>query len=168
MKYLQNGGYQSHPLMRLTLSLALLLLAGFVATNFLLYFAKMGVTPGSVADYYRGSEEDFRPPRTFQSMLEVTHFHLPMMALVLLLLTHLAIFAPLPAAGKKALIIVAFSSGLLSEGSSWLVRFAGSGFAWLKIVSFLALQASLIFLVVTLALFLLRPRRGSSKEEIHR
>ena len=33
-------------------------------------------------------------PRTYQSMIEITHMHLPMMAMVVLLLTHLPIFAP--------------------------------------------------------------------------
>lgn len=161
MKYLQNGGYQRHPLMRLTLSLALVLLTGFVATNFMFYFSKMGLDPDSVASYYRGSEEEFRPHRSFQSMLEVTHFHLPMMALVLLLLTHLVIFAPFSKAAKVTLIIVAFLSGLLSEAASWLVRFADAGFAWLKVCSFIALQTSLIVLVGALAVFLLRPQRES-------
>ncbi|MEX2090181.1 MAG: hypothetical protein WEB62_10435, partial [Bacteroidota bacterium] len=94
MRYLQNGGFQNNPFMRLTLGLMLLFMIGFVATNFALYFAKMDLTPSSVVAYYNGSEEEFRPARTYQSMLEVTHMHLPMMALVILLLTHLIIFAP--------------------------------------------------------------------------
>lgn len=156
MKYMQNGGYQKNPFMRLTLSLTLLLLVGFVITNFLFYFSKMDLNPASVISYYRGSEEEFRPARTFQSMLEVTHFHLPMMALVILLLTHLVIFAPFSKASKVTFILVAFLSGLLSEAASWLVRFVSEGFAWLKIISFLALQGSLIFLLISLGLFLWR------------
>jgi hypothetical protein len=38
MKYLQSGGFQDQPLMRLTLSLALLLLAAFWVSNLALYF----------------------------------------------------------------------------------------------------------------------------------
>ncbi len=93
MKYLQNGGYQNHPLMRLTLAFAVVFLTGFVITNFMLYFSRMDLSPASVTGYYLGSEEEFRPARSYQSMLEVTHGHLPMMALVLLLLTHLVIYA---------------------------------------------------------------------------
>ena len=48
MKYLQDGGFQNQPLMRLTLSLALLLLIGFWFTNLALYFSKMTLDPASV------------------------------------------------------------------------------------------------------------------------
>src|SRR5437867_6773186 len=95
MKYLQSGGFQNQPLMRLTLGLALLLLSGFWVTNLALYFAHMNLDPASVVSYYRGNEQEFMPPRSAESMLEVTHMHLPMFALVVLLLTHLMIFAPL-------------------------------------------------------------------------
>ena len=168
MKYLQNGGYQNNPLMRLTLTLTLLFLAGFVVTNFLLYFSKMDLSPASVVSYYRGSETEFRPPRSFQSLLEVTHVHLPMMALVILMLTHLVIFAPFSKAGKVTFILIPFLSGLFNEGSSWLVRYVDEGFAWLKIISFLGLQSSLLFLLTSLGLYLWRwdsNTNGESKSD---
>lgn len=156
MRYLQNGGFQNNPFMRLTLGLTLLFMVGFVVTNFALYFAKMDLTPSSVVSYYNGSEEEFRPARTYQSMLEVAHMHLPMMAMVILLLTHLVIFAPFSRGGKIAFITTAFMSGLFNEGAGWLVRFVDPAFAWLKVASFVTLQMSLIFLLVSLALYLAR------------
>lgn len=42
MKYLESGGFQNQPLMRLALGLALLLLAGFWVTNLALYFVAFG------------------------------------------------------------------------------------------------------------------------------
>lgn len=158
MKYLQNGGYQNNPYMRMTILFALVFLAGFVATNFMLYFSKMDLTATSVVSYYSGSEAEFRPARSYQSMLEVTHGHLPMMALVLLLLTHLVILAPLSGRLKATFVIVPFVSGLVSEASGWLVRFAGPEFALLKVVSFLTLQASLVLLLVVLGLGILSSR----------
>lgn len=160
MKYLQSGGFQSHPLMRLTLALAAMLLAGFWLTNFGLYFAKMGLTPASVASYYLGAEEEFRMPRTYQSMLEVTHMHLPMMAMVVLLLTHLLIFSPFSPGLKRGFIIAAFTAALGNEAAGWLVRFVDPAFSWLKLVSFLSLQALLAFLLGSLIWFLWRARRG--------
>jgi uncharacterized membrane protein len=77
-----------------------------------------------------------------------------MMALVMLLLTHLVVFAPFRRSQKIVLIVTAFASALLSEASGWLVRFVDPGFAWLKVTSFLALQGSLLFLLGTLAVFL--------------
>ncbi|HVO33269.1 MAG TPA: hypothetical protein VMU17_05080, partial [Elusimicrobiota bacterium] len=113
MKYMQNGGFQNHPLMRLTLLWTTVFLTGLWITNFLFYFSKMSITTQSVVDYYCGSEARFIQPRSFESMLEVTHFHLPMMAIVILLLTHLLIFAPWPHRLKVWFISAAFGSGLL-------------------------------------------------------
>jgi hypothetical protein len=108
--------------------------------------------------YYRGDEAQFIPPRSAESMLEVTHMHLPMFALVLLLLTHLVIFVPMKNGAKVALIVAAFGSALLSEGAGWLVRFVHPGFAWLKVAMFVTFQVSLGWLLVRLAVFLVRGR----------
>jgi len=155
MNYMQQGGFQQHPLMRLTLCCTGVFLAAFVLTNFLLYFDRMDLTAASVVDYYRGSEAQFRPPRSYSSMLEVSHGHMAMMALVLLLLTHLAIFAPLSKRTRVLVVIIPFSAGLLSEASSWLVRYVHPGFAPLKILAFAVLQLSLIFLLISLGRMLL-------------
>jgi hypothetical protein len=72
MKYLQQGGFQNNPHMRLTLGLALVLLAFFWVTNAALYFAHMNLDPASVVAYYRGDEARFMSPRSAESMLEVT------------------------------------------------------------------------------------------------
>lgn len=159
MKYLQNGGFQNQPLMRLTLGLALLLLAGFWVTNLALYFSHMTLDPASVAAYYRGDEANFMPPRSAEGMLEVTHMHLPMFALVLLLLTHLLLFAPMRPGGKVAFIVGAFTSALLMEAAGWMTRFWSPAFAPLKVVSFVVFQAMLGYLIAGLGLFLLRARR---------
>ena len=168
MKYLQSGGFQEQPLMRLTLGLALLLLAGFWVTNLGLYFAHMSLDPASVVDYYRGNEAEFRPPRTAVGMLEVTHMHLPMFALVFLLLTHLMIFAPLRTATKVTLIAAAFGSALLSEAAGWMTRFWHPGFAWLKVSMFVVLQVTLGGLIVALARFLATSAAARRRKRMER
>src|SRR5574341_2482940 len=160
MKYMQTGGAQSHPLMRLTLYFTLLFLFGFWVTNFAMYFAKMNLTPQSVVDYYLGSEAEFRMPRTYQSMLEVTHAHLPMMALVMLVLTHLLIFSSFQPRTKVAFISIAFLSTFLHEGAGWLVRFVDPRFAWLKVTTFIIMQVTLAFLLGALLVFLMRGGKG--------
>lgn len=164
---MQTGGFQSHRLMQLTLLFTLIFLTGFWITNFGLYFAKMSITPKSVMDYYLGSEELYRMPRTYQSMLEVTHSHLPMMALVVLLLTHLLIFAPYTTKTKVSFIISAFTFALLNEASGWLVRFVHPGFAWLKLFAFFLFQAILGFLIFALARFLLTNGRNISANRMN-
>jgi len=165
MKYMQEGGFQGHPLMRVTIGLTLVLLLAFWITNFAMYFSRMGLTPSSVAAYYNGSEEDFRPARSAASMLETTHAHLPMMGMVLLFLTHLAIFAPLSRGTKLAFIFTAFTSALLDEGAGWLVRFVSPAFAPLKIVGFLGLQAAIAVLLLVLGAFLLGAAYQASRRE---
>lgn len=159
MRYLQSGGFRNHPLMRLTLGGTLVLLAGLWVTNGLMYFQRMGLTPDSVARYYRGSEADFTEPRTYASMLETTHIHLPMMALVALLLTHLAIFLPWRERTKVTLILSTFGCALGGEAASWLVRYVSPAWAWLKIGCFVGLEASMGILLTGLAGYLLLPAR---------
>ena len=165
MKYMERGGFQTQELMRWTLGLTCLLLSGFWVTNFALFFSRLGFTAASIAAYYRGSEAEFRPPRTAGAMLEVTHGHLPVMAIVLLLLTHLMIFAPWSRRARITMIAVAFFSALFEEGSGWLVRFVDARFAWLKLVSFWTLQGTLAFLLVGLVMFLRSGRRATAPGE---
>jgi len=144
---MQTGGFSQHPLMRLTLYFTLLFIFGFWLTNFAIFFAKMNLTPQSVIEYYLGSTTEYRMPRTYQSMLEVTHSHLPMMAMVVLVLTHLSIFTPLRKGVKLVYIVAAFLSALLNEAAGWLVRFVHPQFAWLKISAFVVFQSMLVFLI---------------------
>lgn len=155
MKYMQNGKFYSQPLMRLTLVCTIIFLLGFWITTFLMYFSKMDLRPSSVVAYYQGSETEFTRPRTYGSMLEVTHSHLPVMALVALLLTHLFIFTPLSKRVKYSAIIVFFASALLGEAANWLVRFVHPAFSWLKIAAFLSLEISMVFVIYALLKLLL-------------
>jgi len=116
-------------------------------TNALLYFDRMGLTPASVIAHYLGNEQRFLEPRSYAGLLEVSHFHLFAMGMLLLVLTHLVLFIPLANRTKAWLIALPFLSGLVDEGAGWLVRFVSPHFAWLKIAGFLALQTSLAALV---------------------
>ena len=172
MKYMQTGGFQSQPLMRLTLGLTLTLLAAFWVTNLALYFAHMSLDPASVVAYYRGDEANFQPARSAQGMLEVTHMHLPMFALVLLLLTHLLLFAPMRFGVKVAFIVTAFGSALMSEAAGWMTRFWHPGFGLLKVAMFVTFQSTLAYLILGLGRFLAtaetaRQRKRSERHRDH-
>lgn len=165
MKYMRDGGFRDNPLKKLSMGLALVFLAVFWVSGFLLYFSKMDLSPVSVAGYYLGSESEFRSPRTYQSMVEVTHGHLPMMAMVILFLTHLLIFTPMRNKKKAGLILAAFLSALLNEASGWLVRFISPGFAYLKVSCFLIFQAAFFLIMAALGRFLLS---SSGKQKSNR
>jgi hypothetical protein len=159
---MQEGGFQNNPLMRLTLALTLALLVAFWVTNVGMYFSRMTLRPASVVSYYNGSEEDFRAPRSAESMLETTHMHLPMMGMVLLFLTHLLIFVPMTRGAKVGIIATAFVSALFEESAGWLVRFVSPSFAPLKVVGFVGLQVAILVLIASVASFLLRAARRPS------
>jgi len=147
MRFVITGEWNRNRLLQTIVVLYSVYVAGLWLTNALLYFQKMGLTPESVVSYYRGNEEIFLSPRSYQGMLEVSHFHLFAMGMLLLVLTHLMLFVPLRNATKAWLIALPFLSAALDEGGGWLVRFGHPGFAWLKIAGFLALQTSLAVLV---------------------
>jgi len=133
------------------LQVIILIYSGYVSglwvTNTLLYFNKMSLSYDSVVAYYLGSEERFLAARSYQGLLEVSHFHLFAMGMLLLVLTHLILFIPVSSRAKVWLIAVPFFSALLGESAGWAVRFVHPLFAYAKICGFLALQGSLAALI---------------------
>jgi hypothetical protein len=148
LRFVVTGEWTRNRLLQTIVVLYAVYVSGLWLTNALLYFEKMGLTPSSVVEYYLGNEANFTSPRSYQGLLEVTHFHLFAMGMLLLVLTHLMLFVPISNRLKAWLIVLPFFSALLDEGSSWLVRFGHPAFAWLKISGFLLLQASLATLIV--------------------
>jgi hypothetical protein len=147
VRFVVTGEWNRNRLLQTIVLLYALYVAALWVTNGLLYFEKMGLTPGSVLEYYRGNEEKFLQPRSFQGLLEVSHFHLFAMGMLLLVLTHLMLFVPLADRTKAWLITVPFLAAALDEGAGWLVRYGHPVFAWAKIAGFLLLQGSLALLV---------------------
>ncbi len=148
MRFVVTGEWSRNRLLQTIVVLYVLYVGGLWVTNTLLYFNKMSLTYTSVVEYYLGSEERFLQPRSYQGLLEVSHFHFFAMGMLLLVLTHLMLFVPIPNRWKAWLIVLPFVSAFLEEGASWLVRFAHPGFAYLKIACFLLLQGSLLALMV--------------------
>ena len=148
MRFVITGEWSRNRLLQLIIVIFVIYVIGLWLTNALLYFQKMDLSYVSVTEYYLGSEERFLQPRSYQGMLEVSHFHLFAMGLLLLTLTHLMLFVPISPNLKAWLIIIPFFSALVDEGGGWLVRFVHPGFAYLKIAGFLALEISLAVLVV--------------------
>jgi hypothetical protein len=147
LRFVITGEMNRNRLLQTIVGLYSLYVALLWLTNALLYFSKMSLAPSSVVEYYLGSEERFLQPRSYQGLLEISHFHLFAMGMLLLVLTHLVLFVPISNRAKGWLIVAPFLSALVDEGAGWLVRFGSPAFAWLKIGGFLALQTSLAVLV---------------------
>jgi hypothetical protein len=149
VRFVITGEFGRNRLLRTVVLLYSVYVVGLILTNALLFFHKMSFSYGSVVDYYLGSESRFLPPRSYQGLLEISHFHLFAMGMQIMVLTHLMLFVPVSNRTKFWLIVVPFVAGLLDEGSSWLVRYAAPEFAWLKLTGFTLLELSLSLLVAT-------------------
>ena len=128
-------------------------------SNGLMYFHKMDLSADSVISYYLGSEEEFTQPKSYQSLLEVTHFHLFAMGMLVLTLTHLMLMTHLPTLVKVWLSVTVYGAAIADEAAGWLVRYAHPNFAYFKIGAFLLLEASLAVLTVVVIVSLIQSRR---------
>lgn len=147
MRFTVTGEWDHNRLLQVVVVLYCFFVILLWVTNWLLYFDDMDFTTASIVRHYLGNEEEFRAPRTYRGLLELAHFHVFAMGMLMMVLTHLALFVPLAPRWKILLIVVPFLSALASEGAGWLIRFGGAGFAWTKIAGILALQGSLAALV---------------------
>jgi hypothetical protein len=147
VRFVITGEWSRNRLLQTIVALYSLYVAGLWVTNALLYFNKMSLTATSVVEYYLGSEERFLSPRSYQGLLEVSHFHLFAMGMLLLVLTHLMLFVPVRNGVKAWLIALPFGAALLDEAASWLVRYGHPVFAYAKIAGFLLLETSLAVLI---------------------
>jgi hypothetical protein len=160
MRFVVTGEMNRNRLLQTIVVLYSIYVAGLWVTNTLLYFNKMSLYPSSVVAYYLGDEGRFMAARSAQTLLEISHFHLFAMGMLLLVLTHLMLFVPLADRTKWWLIVLPFVAAGVDEGAGWLVRFVSPGFAFLKVAGFLALQGSLAALIL---LSLWAVFRGTSK-----
>jgi hypothetical protein len=154
------------------LNTIVLMFLGYIAllwiSNGMMYFHKMGLSAASVVEYYLGSEEKFTQPKSYQSLLEVSHFHLFSMGMLAVTLTHLLLFANLSIGLKVWLSGLTFVSAIADETAGWLVRYVHPDFAYFKIGAFLALEMSLaaLLVLVGLSLFAQRSQMKQRAEEV--
>ena len=148
---------------QLLINTLILMFLGYVVllwlSNGLMFFHKMNLSPESVIAYYLGSEQDFGQPRSYQSLLEVSHFHLFAMGMLILTLTHLMIMTSLPTLLKVWLSVLIYGSALADEAAGWLVRFVDPQFAYFKIAAFLLLELSLASLIIVVTISLIQARK---------
>ena len=147
MRFTVTPDWKDNQLLRLILVWFLVFVALLWVTNALLYFAKMTLNPASVVAYYLGNEAAFTQPRSYQGLLEITHFHLFAMGILVLTMTHLLLFVPIANRHKAWIVSIAFTTALADEASGWLVRFVSPAFAYLKVAAFVGLEAVLAFMV---------------------
>jgi len=160
MRYFVTGEQQRKAL----LNALVLMFLGYIVllwvSNGLMFFHRMALTPQSVIDYYLGSEALFTQPKSYEGMLEVLHFHLFSMGILVLTLTHLMLMTQFSTTLKIVLSVTTYVSALADELGGWLVRFVHPLFAWFKVGAFIMLELSLASLLVVVIISLLRARKA--------
>ncbi|MCF8006243.1 MAG: hypothetical protein K9K84_02440 [Methylovulum sp.] len=159
MRYFVTGEQHRKAL----LNALVLMFLGYIVllwvSNGLMFFHRMDLTPQSVIDYYLGSEALFTQPKSYEGMLEVLHFHLFSMGILVLTLTHLMLMTQFSTTLKIILSVTTYVSALADELGGWLVRFVHPLFAWFKVGAFVMLELSLASLLVIVIISLLRARK---------
>jgi hypothetical protein len=158
MRYFVTGEQQR----KLLLNSLVLMFLGYIAllwvSNGMMYFHRMDLTPDSVIAYYLGSEAQFTQPRSYEGMLEVSHFHLFSMGMLAVTLTHLMLMTEFSVQLKIWLNGLVYIGALADEAGGWLVRFAHPLFAYFKIAAFVMLECSLLALLIAVSVSLIKAR----------
>jgi hypothetical protein len=138
--------------------LCVLFLIGMLAqavSGILMHHHGAGWTPASVSAYYRGNEEvasageNFQIARSFGTLLEVAHFHLVAMPVIVFIIAHL--FSMTPIGRQRWAGILCYGGFLFAFGdilAPFAVRFWSASFASVKLISFIGLEACLILMTL--------------------
>ncbi len=153
MRFFISSDIKKNTLLKLIVAFTVLFFLFLWITNLLLYL-QIGFSYESVVQYYLGSEEDFRPARSYLGMLEEAHFHFFAMAIILVTLNHLILFTKISNFWKLVLILLSYLSALGDIAGGWLIRYVSPEFAYLKIASLIGLQVSLAILMIIVIWFL--------------
>ena len=107
-----------------------------------------GMTPGGVAERYRGSNTDageaaMQFPKSFAEMLTITHTHLFSMAVIFVFSgLALALCSRPSERWRQVLIAEPFVALLVSFSAMWLMRYVDARFSWLLALSSAVMAAT--------------------------
>jgi hypothetical protein len=113
--------------------------------------APEAATPGSPTIDVPDDEQARQPivvPMTYRKLLEVTHFHLFTMPVVLLILGHLFLATGLGDRAKLGWLVAGAVSVAAHLATPWIVRYGGGGLAFLHAITGIALTLSMSVLTI--------------------
>jgi hypothetical protein len=120
-----------------------LVYSGFLAVTLIglltlaiLQLGQIGPTPERIAAYYRGGTRggEMTFPKTFRELVELTHFHAFVMAILYLVLAHLLLATRASERSKRIVIAVSFAGLVGDVGAVWLIRYISAAFAYAQVV----------------------------------
>ncbi len=109
---------------------------------------RAGVTPGAIAAYYRGDDSEMSFGKTFWQLVEVSHFHLFTIPVVVLIVSHLLYGTPTSVRLRVWLTLIVFTGALLDVIAPWLVRYVAGAMAYVTILGWLLLAGGTLLIVV--------------------
>ena len=134
-----------------------------VATLVAMSFGRMGFDPQAIATHYRGGESEMSFPKTFWQLVEVSHFHLFTIPVVVLILSHLLYGTPASARLRVWLTAITFAGALLDAVGPWAVRYLAAGFAYVLIVGWMLLAGGGLLIVALTLVSMWGPKRWVSR-----
>ncbi|MGD0836224.1 MAG: hypothetical protein ABSB49_06225 [Polyangia bacterium] len=117
----------------------LVLMLPAIATLVALSLGRIGRSPASIASYYRGGESEMSFPKSFAQLVEVSHFHLFTIPVVVLILSHLVCATPFSTRVRVWLTTLTFAGAFLDILGPWGVRYLSRAFAYPLLVGWLLL-----------------------------
>ena len=140
----------------------LLLVTLGVASQLGFEIGRIGLSAPAIATYYRGGEsgDTMTFPKTFGQLLEVTHAHAFVMAVVFLILAHLFVATPVSDTVKTVLLAMTFAGTVGDVLAPWLVRYVSAAFAWITLGSWVAQGLGTAVMIAVSAWSCLGPREG--------
>jgi len=174
-------------------SFCLLTLAGIVSSA-LYYGDLVGAWTSGIRSYYAGEARPVPPPpaatpapgapagpaidvpedeaarapivvpMTYRKLLEVTHFHLFTMPVVLLIVGHLFLATGLGDRAKFTWLIAATTSVAAHLATPWIVRYAGGGLAFLHAITGAGLTLTMAVLTIYPVIAMWRGKPQTAQE----
>jgi hypothetical protein len=128
--FLRSGLSSLQPSTRIAYTLFLIFSLASYAVMVALATQRSGFTPSSIADYYAGGGERYE--KTVGELLEVTHFHLFSMPLMLFVQGHLFLMTRWPRRLKLTLVYAAFLGAACDLAAPWLTLYVARELALVK------------------------------------
>ena len=155
MRFFISSELRKNDFLKIIITLTSVFFLFLLLTNVLLYL-QIGFSYNSIVEFYLGNEENFRPPKSYIGLLEEAHFHFFSMAIILVTLNHLILFTSIGSGWKLLLILTSFISTFIEIISGWLIRYVSPSFAYVKLISFVVMQVSLLLLILLIFIYLFR------------
>ena len=132
---------------RLAYTCFLLLILPGLGTLVALSIGRSGLNPQAIAAYYRGGESEMSFPKSFWQLMEVSHFHLFTIPVVVLILSHLLYATRFSVRLRIWLTAIAFSGAFLDALGPWGVRYVSPVCAYALMLGWVLLGGGLLLIV---------------------